>query len=81
MGHCCIFLNSATAAFVCSPVHLSHVGQAVSSKTLKHLPCIYTLSVAPDFASVTVLIDKFTHKQERIGITKGKVVAKRLISS
>lgn len=43
VGRCCIFLNTAAAAFICSPVHPSHLRQA--SKTLKHLPNVCILKV------------------------------------
>lgn len=36
--------GTAVATCICSPVHLSHRCQAISSETLKHLPPIHTIS-------------------------------------
>lgn len=57
--------GTAVATCICSPVHLSRRCQVISSKTLKHLPSIYTSAVTHDFASATVLTDTFAHQHGR----------------
>lgn len=57
--------GTAVATCICSPVRLSRRCQAISSKTLKHLPPIYTSAVTHDFASTTVVTDTFAHQHGR----------------
>lgn len=57
--------GTAVAACICSPVHLSHRCQAISSKTLKHLPPIHTSAVTHDFACTTAVTDALAHQHGR----------------
>lgn len=74
---CCIFLNTAAADCICSPVH----PWQPALQTQKHLPPAYTLNVTHDFGSVTVWADKCKHKDAVWTPEVFTVAVKKLILS